>query len=794
MKLGPAEIRKLHAAAISAGLGSSRAALLAGIDSHFVASLPSAPSHAAQLLTDLDQLDSVPQLADGSIPLLIWLQNAAALAGPRTEGIVFDRAAQQIMGDVDAPSPPPPPPADAPSPKGVLKWREGTRGAQKGTQGMPDVQREGAVQVFVSAAAKDERFVQTLEQHLFPLIRGGSVDLWHTGKMPGGVETRTWIAEHLDAADLVLLMVSADFLSGEPTYEQMERALALQAGEGTRVVPVVVRPVDLGSTPLASMPRLPRSGLAISSSSDADKTYTEIVAELRSVVADLQSRRNNTKSVGISAPPVAGHPAAATPPGARLDLSIDDVFTRNGVPDETYVEPEQADEIRRLLARWGRALVLEGPTQIGKTTALTKLLPADVPCKRLDMYDDEDREVLPGFLKKGAIKGHLVVENAHHLDDATLSRVARLLRVLSDTKPAESKVTLLGISNVRARLEQLQPDLAGRFDPLGMNHQPKPRLRQLVQQGERAANLRFDHAEEIVAASRGSFRLAQELCYQCARVAGIDRVNPGPPRPVATLPDDVRVREVARLTLDGVFEDPVARFAGADHDVNPPGACLALLWLLSLRSDGRLLISAAGDQYSMLGAAFRWVQGGHLATWLRAPENASVATLLAITAGELRAPDPRFLYYLSVLDWKQLGRRAGLNVLVPSESLGDLQIIPAPRPDPGGAAPPDAASIARGSLVDAPPPFPWWHPSALTLLRSLASAYTRTAEVRFVAAQVQGFEIGQVDMEQSLESVWRAVLEAAASQRKLRELLGKVLEDNRVVAYHPSIRAALAPP
>lgn len=86
------EISKLHAAIVSARLADSRDALLAGVERSFVAGLPHASTPSAQILGDLGALNDTEKLTDGSVPLAVWLANAVALAGARTETSVFEIA------------------------------------------------------------------------------------------------------------------------------------------------------------------------------------------------------------------------------------------------------------------------------------------------------------------------------------------------------------------------------------------------------------------------------------------------------------------------------------------------------------------------------------------------------------------------------------------------------------------------------------------------------------------------------------------------------------------------------
>ncbi|WP_437606085.1 hypothetical protein WMF20_34290 [Sorangium sp. So ce834] len=107
-KLSHAEILDVHGAIVSAQLSGSRAALLAGLDGRFVASLPQVAAPGEQILTDLDALNATAALVDGTAPLALWLKNAVALAGPRKEVEVFQRALERLQApETGTPTEPP---------------------------------------------------------------------------------------------------------------------------------------------------------------------------------------------------------------------------------------------------------------------------------------------------------------------------------------------------------------------------------------------------------------------------------------------------------------------------------------------------------------------------------------------------------------------------------------------------------------------------------------------------------------------------------------------------------------
>ncbi len=84
-------ILALQQTAILAG-PLDRQTLLSGIDKRFTAELRLVPTHGQQLLSDLDEMNAAGALADGSVPLARWLDNAVVLAGQRREAQVFAEA------------------------------------------------------------------------------------------------------------------------------------------------------------------------------------------------------------------------------------------------------------------------------------------------------------------------------------------------------------------------------------------------------------------------------------------------------------------------------------------------------------------------------------------------------------------------------------------------------------------------------------------------------------------------------------------------------------------------------
>lgn len=121
-----------------------------------------------------------------------------------------------------------------------------------------------AARVFISYSHKDEALRDQLEVQLAMLKRQGLIETWHDRRMLAGDQFDWAISEELDAADIVLLLVSPDFLASDYCFN-IEKAHALKRHrEGSaRLVSVILRPCDWQNTDLGSYLVTPTDGRAV---------------------------------------------------------------------------------------------------------------------------------------------------------------------------------------------------------------------------------------------------------------------------------------------------------------------------------------------------------------------------------------------------------------------------------------------------------------------------------------------------------------------------------------------------
>jgi len=86
------------------------------------------------------------------------------------------------------------------------------------------------------------------------------------------------------AADAFLLLLSPAYLRLPSTVDEMSRAVGRADAGQAKVIPVLLRDVDVQGTPVAHLGLLPRDGRAIARRRDRDAAFTEIVDELEAAL------------------------------------------------------------------------------------------------------------------------------------------------------------------------------------------------------------------------------------------------------------------------------------------------------------------------------------------------------------------------------------------------------------------------------------------------------------------------------------------------------------------------------
>lgn len=121
-----------------------------------------------------------------------------------------------------------------------------------------------AVNIFVCYAHKDRKSLEKLETRLKPLQYQGLIKVWWDRDISAGSEWEPEIKKKLEMAQIILLLVSPEFMASEYCYGvEMKRAIEKHEREEACVIPIILRPCLWQISLLSKLQALPRNGKPI---------------------------------------------------------------------------------------------------------------------------------------------------------------------------------------------------------------------------------------------------------------------------------------------------------------------------------------------------------------------------------------------------------------------------------------------------------------------------------------------------------------------------------------------------
>lgn len=155
--------------------------------------------------------------------------------------------------------------------------------------------------IFISYCHADDDCRKRLDIYLAPLKYEGLIATWTDQLIMPGARWADDISKNLNSSDIIILLISADFIASYYCIE-VEMKLALerhQRGEA-RIIPVFIRPADWSKMPFAVLQGLPKGAKPISCWSTPDEAWLEVAQGIRSVTEEIGRE--------LAAPSASGKP------------------------------------------------------------------------------------------------------------------------------------------------------------------------------------------------------------------------------------------------------------------------------------------------------------------------------------------------------------------------------------------------------------------------------------------------------------------------------------------------------
>jgi hypothetical protein len=151
------------------------------------------------------------------------------------------------------------------------------------------------LKLFISYCHQDEKYKDQLMNHLSSLKRRNIIKEWHDRKLIAGEEWDKIIKQELLDSDIILLLISSEFIASNYCYDiEIKKAMELHEEGEAKVIPIIVRPCDWKELPFSKIQGLPKDAKALSTWSDIDEGYLNIIEGIKNSINPLLESSNHS--------------------------------------------------------------------------------------------------------------------------------------------------------------------------------------------------------------------------------------------------------------------------------------------------------------------------------------------------------------------------------------------------------------------------------------------------------------------------------------------------------------------
>lgn len=218
--------------------------------------------------------------------------------------------------------------------------------------------------LFYSYSHKDEDFRDEIAKHLDIFTEKGLLDQWHDRKILSGSKLNDEIRAEMLSSDIILLLLSSNFLASESCKKEMREALRLSEN-GTCVIPVVLTPCAWKDVKgVRELMALPADGRPVTDWPNRDKAFLDIYEGVKEVIKEME--------FSIKAEFENKLTEIAFISQSKDNLKLDDIFV---FPNIVHVREQNDVQVLDFDKLWNinNYLILQGEESSGKTTICRKI-------------------------------------------------------------------------------------------------------------------------------------------------------------------------------------------------------------------------------------------------------------------------------------------------------------------------------------------------------------------------------------------------------------------------------------
>jgi hypothetical protein len=175
---------------------------------------------------------------------------------------------------------------------------------------------------FYSYCRQDKEQRQSLEKHLSMLVRNKVINQWYDGKITAGSPWETKILENLESADIVVFLITTNWLNSGACIEEWEQAkLYAKSQPNKRLIPIIASECAwMDFDDMKSMQALPSDGKPVTQWKPMNSAWSNVYEGIKAAAMEV---KKNFKLKPKFENELKGIEFCST---GSEDISLEDVF------------------------------------------------------------------------------------------------------------------------------------------------------------------------------------------------------------------------------------------------------------------------------------------------------------------------------------------------------------------------------------------------------------------------------------------------------------------------------------
>ena len=219
------------------------------------------------------------------------------------------------------------------------------------------------MKLFYSYCHIDEHFRDEVAKFLAPLRDSARIDEWHDRRIQAGAAIHREIAKNIDDSDIILLLLSPDYLASAECKAEMRTAMDLRRRNGTSVVPIILRPCGWKSYDIRDLRAIPTDVRPIIEWSPRDNAYLDIYENINELVDNMPFRPTTEYLASLTEVEFISQ--------NKDDIRLDDIFVFPNI--ESSHDQRTIPGLDQIWTR-NKHVILHGDDKVGKTVLCRMLV------------------------------------------------------------------------------------------------------------------------------------------------------------------------------------------------------------------------------------------------------------------------------------------------------------------------------------------------------------------------------------------------------------------------------------